>query len=794
MPSVAAAFDLSQDLGYQFPDYPVPEGHTSQSYLEYLCYRAAERRYGGTISQKVRNRLEQEFHLIQKHSLAGFFLIYHDVVRIAQDVAVDLGLADPEAPMEINPPGRGRGSSVSMLIGYLLGISHIDPVKYDLSLDRFLPDDKLELTPDIDLDFPRNIREELILRVHEKYGWKRAALTGMISTYRMRGTVRDLGKVLGLPKDQIDKLAKRIDERDGLSLRQIMLELPDFRDKVDAPAWRRFIDLADELDGFPRQLAQHPGGMVIGSSPLTEIVPVQPSAIDGRYVMQWDKDSIDYARFVKIDFLGLGALSQMQDAVRVIEERTNESIDLSRIDFDDPAVYEDLHAADTIGVFQVESAAQMQTITRIKPKDLTDMAHEVAAVRPGVGANQGVHHYILRRAGLEKLDYDHPLEKPVLERTWGIILFQDQINHLAMQVAGFGAIEADRMRRAFTKRHNEPAIQHWWERFRDGAVRNGVDEETALKIFSKFNGHYMFPESHAFAFGVTAYQGAWLKHYHPTEFYLGLFNQQPMGFYSPETLKEDAKRHGVTIRNPDVSRSEAGCTIEEARIMRLGLTYVKGVGAASAGVILDARQQRPFADLADFMRRSGLEQQEVENLIDAGALDGLCDDRRRARWEVGLRYCPVGRQLRLGLPVDQDMARLPQASAFEQMVLEYRMMGVHPRSHVMAYVRESMGKDIVASDEVPHIPEGEQITVAGLVIRRQRPLAKAVFITLEDEFGHIPMVVWPKVYARYRNEIKAPFLIATGVVSRRDETLNVVVQHVEPMHVISDPPESRNFR
>ncbi|MCH7554274.1 MAG: DNA polymerase III subunit alpha, partial [Chloroflexi bacterium] len=505
-----AAFDLSQDLGYEFPDYPVPEGYTPQTYLERLCNEAAERRYR-SVTAKVRDRLAHEFRLLEKHNLAGFFLIYHDVVQMAQEVAVDLGLVDPETPVEVNPPGRGRGSSVSMLVGYLLGMSHIDPLDYDLSLDRFLPDDKLDIVPDIDLDFPRNIREELILRVHAKYGWERAALTGMISTYHMRGAVRDLGKALGLPADQIDKLAKRTDERDGLSLRQIMLELPDFRDKVtSSPAsgsgqtlWHHFIALADELDGFPRQLAQHPGGMIISSRPLTEIVPVQPSAIEGRYVMHWDKDSIDYARFVKIDFLGLGALSQMQDALRAIKSRTGEDIDLSRIDFNDLAVYADLHKADTIGVFQVESAAQMQTITRIRPKNLTDMAHEVAAVRPGVGANQGVHRYILRRAGLEPLEFDHDLERPVLERTWGIILFQDQINHLAMAVAGFGATEADRMRRAFAKRHNEPAIHRYWERFRDGAHAKGVDEETARRIFKKFNGHYMVPESHAFAFGIT---------------------------------------------------------------------------------------------------------------------------------------------------------------------------------------------------------------------------------------------------------------------------------------------------
>ena len=787
-----SAFDLTQDLGYQFPDYPLPEGRTPQSHLDQICHQAAERRYG-QITPRIQERLNHEFDLISKHNLAGFFLIYHDIVLLGREVAVDLGLADPETPVEFNPPGRGRGSSVSMLVGYLLGISHIDPLQYDLSLERFLPDDELASVPDIDLDFPRNIREELILRVHEKYGWERAALTGMIETYRVRGTVRDLGQALGLPPDQVDKLAKRVEERDGIPLGEQMRLLPDFQDKLSNPAWQQLVELSGQLDGFPRQLAQHPGGMVIGSSPLTEIVPVQPSAIEGRYVMQWDKDSIDRSRFVKIDFLAVGALSQLQDALRAIEERHGNYVNLSCIDFDDPAVYAMLHKADTIGIFQVESAAQQQTIPRIKPRNLTDMAHEVAAVRPGVGANDGIRHYIKRRMGLEPVKFDHELERRALARTCGVILFQDQINQLAHDIGGLSHSDADRLRRAFTKRNNHAMLLRWWKRFRDGALEKGLNEETAKRVFQRFNGHYMFPESHAFAFGVTAYQIAWLKCYYPVEFYLGLFNQQPMGFYTPETLKEDAKRHGVFVLNPDVNLSDRLCTIEDDNI-RLGLCYVKGLGDSSIKAVTTAKELGgPFADLADFMARSGLEQQQIEDLIDAGALDFLCNDRRRARWEVGLRYRPANRQLELGLPVEQDMAPLPKAGAFDEMVREYRTMGMHPSSHVMAYIRKSLGPNVLTSEQVPSVPDGETIIVAGLVIRRQRPLAKAVFITLEDEFGHIPMVVWPRNYARLRNDLKAPFLVVTATMSRMDETFNLVVQQVKPMYVIPDPPESRNF-
>lgn len=787
------SFDLTQHLGYEFPLYDAPKGYTSQGWLEELCHEAAQRRYG-EITPLIRQRLRREFDLIDRHNLAGFLLIYRDIIKLAHEVAVDLGLRGPEMPVEINPPGRGRGSSVSMLVGYLFGISHIDPLDCNLSLERFLPDDDLASVPDIDLDFPRNIREELILRIHRKYGWDKAALTGMVVTYRLRGCIRELGKVLGLPSEHIDKLAKYTDERDGLSLRTVMLDLPDFCGKVNDPLWRHLIELAGQLYGFPRQLAQHPGGMVVASTSLTEIVPVQPSAIDGRYLMQWDKDSIELARFVKIDFLAIGALSQMQDAVEVIRERHGKVIDLSRIDFGDPKVYRMLHEADTVGVFQVESAAQQQTITRIRPTDLVGMAHEVAAVRPGVGVNNGVRAYIARRRGRESVEYDHPLVKPALERTLGVILFQDQVNHVARLVAGLSHSDADRLRRAFTKRSNDALVEHWWDRFRRGASGNGLDESIAWQIFQSFNGQYMFPESHAFAFGITAYQLAWLKYYYPLEFFLSLFNHQPMGFYAPETLKEDAKRHGVTLLNPDVNLSSAQCQVEGDAI-RLGLLYVQHVGDVSASAVISSRKNAPYQNLADFVFRSRLRQQCIEDLIDAGALDTLCRNRRQARWEVGLRYQPLlGRQKAMEMSVESGMACLPRADAFDEMLLEYQKIGMHPTGHVMAYLRERLGVKVVVSKDLVRMPEGRQVRVAGLVIRRQRPSAKAVFVTLEDEFGHIPMVIWPNTYTRIRNKLKASFLIAVGVISRREDTMNIVVQDIWPMRGIPNAPQSRDFK
>ena len=784
------AFNLQEDLGYRFPDYPVPDGHTPQSYLEELCHQAAVRRYG-SITPRVRERLDEEFRLIRRHDLAGFFLIYHEIIQIARDVMIDLGLSDREIPLEERPPGRGRGSSVAMVVGYLIGLSHIDPLEFDLSLDRFI-NDEMGTVPDIDLDFPRDIREELIKRVHQKWGWERAALTGMISTYKMKGCIRDLGKALGLPAEDVGKLAKRVDVRHARDLKGEMLGLPDFRDKVGGPVWGDLIDLAAQLDGFPKYLAQHPGGMIIGSSPLTEIVPVQPSAIADRYICHWDRDSVGDAGLVKIDFLALGALSQMQEALQLIDEREGRYIDLSRIDFDDEKVYESLHRADTIGIFQVESAAQMQTIVRIKPRNLVEMAYEVAAVRPGVGVNNGVSQFIDRHVHKVPWSYDHPLEERALGRTLGVILYQDQVNQLAVDVGGFSPKEADELRRAFGRKNNEGLLKMYRERFMSGAAERGVPPDAAKKIFGKFSGQYMFPESHAYAFGVTSYQMAWLRFYYPLEFLVAIFNQQPMGFYNIESLKEDGKRHGISVLNPDINESGVKCTIKDDALL-VGFLNVKGLAESRAEAIVEARERdRPFQSLADFMRRTGLQREAVENLVAAGAFDSLVPDRRAALWEVGLLYRPVGAQLALPLPVEQDMAELPSLSDWEAMLGEYRTMGLHPGGHFMAYLRPRL-PEVVPSNEIADLEDGTQVTAAGLVIRRQHPAANAVFVTLEDEFGHTPLVVWQAVFERYRLVLREPVLKIRGLVSRRHGTMNVVVQHVESIKAQYELPKSKNW-
>ena len=786
-------FVLSKNLNYQFPDYPVPEGHSPQSYLEELCYRAAERRYGN-LTNRIKDRLHQEFDLIKRHNLVGFLLIYYDVIQLAREIMINMGLSDSEIPLEERPPGRGRGSSVSMLVGYLIGLSHIDPLEFNLSLDRFLPSEMASI-PDIDLDFPRNIREQLIIKVHEKYGWDHAALTGMISTYKMKGAIRDIGKSLGVPKQDVTKLASRVTSNHARDLKSEMLALPEFQDKLQSPVWRNLISLSEQLDGFPKYLAQHPGGMIISSSPLTDLVPVQPAAIQNRYICQWDKNSIASAGFVKIDFLALGTLSQMQETLQLIEKRTGDYHDLTRINHEDPAVYNMIHKADTIGIFQVESAAQMQTVTRILPKNLTEMAYEVAAVRPGVGANNGVSQFIRRHMKQEPWDFDHPLERRSLARTLGVILFQDQVNQLAMDVAGFSPTEADLLRRAFVWRKDPSLLNLHWDKFKTGALNNGVSKDIAVKIFKKFNGQYMFPESHAFAFGVTAYHMAWLKYYYPLEFYISIFNQQPMGFYNLETLKEDAKRHGISLLNPDINYSLGKCSIKDESLL-LGFMHVKGLGESTSSKIVEERiQNGPYTTISDAIHRTKLHREPLEMLVMSGAFDSITTHRRKALWEIGLRYRPQNSQKPLPIPVEEDIPNLPLQNSWETMNSEYSTLGLYPSGHVMQFLRPHLPSYVMNSQSIADLSEGSMVTTAGLVIRRQRPHAKAVFVTIEDELGHIPLVIWEGVYRNFRLLMQEPLVQIEGLVSRREGTFNIVVHRVSEIKFPGKTlPKSKNWQ
>ena len=616
------SFNLVTDLGYALPDPEVPRGYTAESYLRRLCLEATLRRYG-PVTERVRDRLEEEFRLIHRHGLAGFLLLYREIVLIAQKIMEERGMAHPETPLEDRPPGRGRGSSVALLVGYLIGISHVDPLRWDLTLERFISEDMSTL-PDIDLDFPRGLRDELIKRVHRHFGPEFAVLAGAVSAYSLKGVIQDLGKALGLPREDLNILSRQVQSRGGRGLREEMLELPAFRDRVEAPGWRDLIELAPQLVGAPRGLGQHVGGMVLSHAPISGMVPIPAGAMEGRFIMDWNRDSVADANFAKIDLLSLPVLDQMEEALDLIEKKEGRRPDLGKIDPGDPGVYDMINRGRSKGVFLLQSPAQLKLAQRMGSRNLLDLAYQVALIRPGVGVQgSAVSRFVERYRHGSPWEYDHPLEKRALERGLGIIVWQEQVVQLIMDVAGMTAAQADQVRRAFAKPNNQGLIAMHRRRFLEGARSRGVPEEVAGKIFAKINGHYMFPESHSHAFAVTAYQAAWLKRYYPLEFFVALVNCQPMGFYPLETLKQDARCSGVPFLNPCVNLSGVRCIPHDGSML-LGLQLIRDVGNESARLIVEEREERgPYAGPGDLVRRTGLKPQPVLSLVQAGAFDSM---------------------------------------------------------------------------------------------------------------------------------------------------------------------------
>src|SRR5881396_256623 len=606
-------FDLTRDLGYVFPDFRGAGRTSAPQALAELCRTRLEERYppGSAHRDEAERRLEQELALIEHHRLSGFFLVYHDLFDLAREVGADVRRGSRRAHGNLLP-GRGRGSSVSSIVCYLLGLSHIDPIANGLFLGRFL-NESLASVPDIDLDFPREIREELIRRVYKRYGDEHVGLVCSFPTYRLRSTVREIGKALDLPLGEIEQVAKLSDSRtDGLS--DEIERLPGFAGRRNAPLWKELCELAEEIAGLPRHVSQHVGGMIISSRPLVEIVPLERAAMEDRVVCQWDKDSCDDARFVKIDFLALRMLSLVEESVELIAAREGTPPDLSRIDFADQAVYDRICRGDTVGLFQIESRAQIQMLRRTRPRDLADLAVEVAIVRPGPIVGGAVNPYVRRREEQRRAreagrpyepPVDHPLLRDVLAETLGVILYQDQVLQVCQALAGFTAGQAEALRRAMSRRRSRELMAGFWEEFRSGAAARGVTERVAEKVFTQVIAfsEFGFPKSHAAAFGLLAYQSAWLRHYHPAEYYCALFNNQPMGFYSPDALGRDAQRNGVEIRLPDVNASDVWCTIEKGAgsgeqgavhsdAVRVGLGFVRDWSEETATAVVIERERR----------------------------------------------------------------------------------------------------------------------------------------------------------------------------------------------------------
>jgi error-prone DNA polymerase len=750
--------------------------------------------------------LEDELALIDELGLAGFFLLHWEVLELAREIALEV--RGRGSPRRFLPPGRGRGSSVGSIVCYLTGLSHVDPVANDLSLGRFL-NRELASVPDIDLDFPRDIREQLIVAVTERYGREHAALVASFATYRSRGAIRDVGKALGLPHAELERLARLTDGWNAARVAEEVAALPDAEQKLLSRRWRAFQVLTGEIAGLPRHVSQHPGGMVISSRPLVELVPVQPAAMAGRQLCQWDKDSCSDAGFLKIDLLGLGMLSCVEDCVDQIARLYGEPIDLSRIPLDDRDVFAEIQAADTVGTFQIESRAQMQSLLRTKPETIDDLTVQVALVRPGPIQGKAVHPYIEHRRRLREdpsfeWPVDHPLLREPLRSTLGVVVFQDQVLDVAIALAGFTVGEAEGLRRAMSRKRSHAALEAHRARFVEGAAANGVVEETANLVYDKLVGFsgFGFPKSHAAAFGLLAYQSAWLRHHYPAEFLCGLLNQQPMGFYPPASLVRDAQRRGVEVLPPDVGLSGAGCTLEPCddqlhgglpHAVRIGLAYVQSVGEDDARALVAEREENgPFRDVADLAQRSSLSRDALEALVGGGACDRFGARRRDLLWELGLAVRPQSvpgtqgeaKQLALALEPTAETPDLPDLTRWERMLADYRRTGLSVGVHPLELLRPHLPAGTLASVELQEARHGSPVAFAGLAVARQRPATAngIVFMLLEDEHAQVNLIVPSRVYEAHRALVRGePLLLARGRYERVEENRNIVVSALESL-------------
>jgi error-prone DNA polymerase len=795
-------FDLTEELGYRYPDFSDGD-EPALKQLRGVCNKAFTERYSASnrlLLSRAKQRLDEELQLIGRLGLAGFFLLHWEVLELARDVAVEV--RGPGSMRHLLPPGRGRGSSVGSIVCYLTGLSHVDPVAAGLSLGRFI-NDELSGIPDIDLDFPRDIREKLIVAVTERYGREHAALVASFATYRSRGAIRDVGKALGLPFAELERLARLSDGWNAKRVGEELALLPDAERKLASPRWRAFVELCAEIGGLPRHISQHPGGMVISSRPLVELVPVQPAAMAGRQLCQWDKDSCADAGFLKIDLLGLGMLSAVEDCVDQIARLRGAPIDLSRIPLDDRDVYEEIQRADTIGDFQIESRAQMQSLLRTRPENLDDLTVQVALVRPGPIQGKAVHPYIAHRERLRRdPDFvppvDHPSLAEPLAYTLGVVVFQDQVLDVAMAMAGFSVGEAEGLRRAMSRKRSHDALEGYRARFVAGATEKGADDETANLVYDKLVGFsgFGFPKSHAAAFALLAYQSAWLRHHYPAEFLCALLNAQPMGFYPPATLVRDGQRRGVETRPPDVNLSAAKCELEDGAV-RIGLAYITSVGDDDAERVVAERVRRGhFNSIRELAQRASLSRGGLEALVESGACDSFGLKRRELLWQLGLvpRSTNVpgsgGEERQLALPLDPTTAtpELPDPTVWEQMLADYRTTNLSVGIHPLELLRPRLPTGVISSRELAAVQHGRRVAVAGMVVARQRPSTAngVVFILLEDEFGAFNLIVPPPVYGRFRAVVRGePLLLARGKFERHDRNENILVSELETLGALA---------
>jgi error-prone DNA polymerase len=760
------------EIRYQFSEELLPPGHTPISYLRELTQQGLATRYPSGVPKAVVAQIEHELTLIEKLDFPGYFLAIWDIVRFARDRGILC---------------QGRGSAANSAVCYALQITAIDPVRMGLLFERFISMERKE-PPDIDVDFEHERREEVLQYVYEKHGRQRAGMVCEVVCYRGKLAIREVGKSLGLSLDQVDRLARAVDAvgeggltpEGGLPPKLLLEAGLSWGDlKV-----RQAVKLAAELEGFPRHLSIHVGGFVITREPLVEIIPIENATMKGRTVVQWDKDDLNAVGVLKVDLLGLGMLTAVAKALALIREHWGVDLSLATIPPEDPRVYEMLCEADSIGVFQVESRAQMNMLPRLKPRTFYDLVIEIAIIRPGPILGDMVHPYIRRRDGLEAVVYHSPELEAILKKTLGVPLFQEQAMRLAMVAAGFSSTEADQLRRILTHKRAEELLIPYQQRFVEGCVARGYPREFAEKCFQQFRGfsHYGFPESHSASFALIAYASSYLKCYYPAAFTAALLNSQPMGFYAPHTLVDDAKRHGVEVLPIEVNASNWDCTIEK-RALRLGLRLVKGLRQETAEKIEAGRGETRFESVGDLARRARVPRHELVRLAMAAALSSLSPSRRQALWEIQALGPLEEEDLFFGRALDDTPVTLPELTAAESVSADYQTVGLSLAQHPLELLRPQLNRQgALTAMQLHKAKAGRRVAVGGMVICRQRPpTAKGFcFISLEDETGISNLVIEPQLFERFRREIiTSVFLYAEGALERAGKVVNLKVQRLK---------------
>ncbi|MBS0468345.1 MAG: error-prone DNA polymerase [Proteobacteria bacterium] len=768
---VAARCDFSLDaLRYQYPAEVVPAGETPAGYLRRITYEGAGRRWPEGISAQVQGLIEHELALIAELGYEHYFLTVADIVAFARSR---------------NILCQGRGSAANSVVCYCTGVTEVDPARMSVLFERFISRERNE-PPDIDIDFEHERREEVIQYLYEKYGRERAALTAAVISYRPKSAIRDVGKALGLDLATIDTLAKGHRWWDGGTIDAARLAEAGLA--PESLQVRQLVALTGQLLGFPRHLSQHVGGFVLTRGPLSRMVPIENAAMADRTVIEWDKDDLDAMGLLKVDVLALGMLTALRKALAFIGERKGQAFEMQDIPPEDPETYDMVCKADTIGVFQIESRAQMSMLPRLRPQCFYDLVIEVAIVRPGPIQGGMIHPYLRRRQGQEPVSYPGEALRQALGHTLGVPIFQEQVMQVAVLAAGFTPGEADQLRRAMAAWKRKGGLEKYHTKLVEGMTVRGYEAAFAEAIFEQIRGFsdYGFPESHAASFALLVYASCWIKRHHPAEFLAAMLNSQPLGFYTPSQLVQDARRHGVEVRPADVLASDWDCTLEEPSSLpsppavRLGLRLVSGLPRAVAERIVAARELAPFDDAENLAHRAQLDESDMRRLAGADALASLAGHRRQQVWEASaLKAKPA---LLHDAPIGEALLELPPAPEGEEVVFDYASTGLTLRRHPMALLRPLLRKRrLQSAQELQHLPDGRWVRCCGMVTVRQRPgTAKGViFVSLEDETGSIQVVVWSKVSERQRNELLRSKLLAVyGRWQREGEVCNVVASRL----------------